>query len=128
MKQFGYNGTYTLEVNRSCLSAKCLGKSINADKCTRIVIHFFWFWVENQICAKAFTQRTVSFKISWVCLQILIWSKLSRIYKIRNYYNIIFLAGTGNQACMSFMQKSHGRDKSDAFSLLLPFLYQLPCF
>ena len=67
------------------------------------MIHILRFRMEDQICSKALTKLTVTFKISRVCFQVFCRSELCRIDKIGYHNDIVFLTASPYQACMPFM-------------------------
>ena len=92
------------------------------------MIHLGRLRAEDQVCSQAFAEFAVTLKISWICFQIFGRSKLCRIDEIRYYYDVVLLSAFFYQACVSFMEKSHGRDKSYCFSFFFPRFDLFSCF
>ncbi len=90
------------------------------------IIHFRGFRMEHQRGAVLFQKGTVPLKVSGIGLQILVGTKLGRIYEIRHNDAVTHGDRLVHKACMSLMQVTHGGNEPNRKSFFFPLADGLP--
>ena len=91
-------------------------------------IHLRWLRIEYQVSPSLFHSFLIALKVAWIAFQVFSRTKLYRVYKYRNHSTVVLFCRLSDKALMSFMQISHGRNKTYCQSLFSPCCNNLSNF